>query len=153
MKRVLYCSTILPVLIIFVLIIFFSVSPALAQVQTRVRVIQASNTGSTIANPLRDLHGQIGSLFNFSSYQLLKDETVTLSPNRPVEISTHPGATLQIELTKTPKKDVAEVRVKVKREGSEILNTLLKLSPGKTVSIGGPKHGDVTIILAITARF
>jgi hypothetical protein len=148
MKRVLYCSTIL-----LALIIFFSVSPALAQVQTRVRVIQASNTGSTIANPLRDVHGQLGSLFNFSSYQLLKDETVTLSPNRPVEIPTHPGATMQIELTKPPKKDVAEVRVKVKREGSEILNTLLKLSPGKTVSIGGPKHGDGTIILAITARF
>jgi hypothetical protein len=147
MKRVLYFSTLLLVLI------FFSASPAFAQVQTRVRVIQASNTGSSIANPLKDVHGQIGSLFNFSSYQLLKDETVNLSPNRPVEIPTHPGASLLLELTKKPKKDVAEVRVRVKREGSEILNTLVKLSPGKTVSIGGPKHGDGTIILAITARF
>ncbi len=135
-----------------VLIVFFA-SPAHAQVQTRVRVIQASNTGSTTANSLKDIHGQIGSLFNFSSYQLLKDETVTLSPNRPVEIPTHPGASLQLELTKKPKKDVAEIRVRIKREGSEILNTLLKLSPGKTVSIGGPKHGDGTIILNITARF
>jgi hypothetical protein len=137
----------------FLVLIVFFVSPALAQVQTRVRVIQASNTGSTTANSLKDVHGQIGSLFNFSSYQLLKDETVTLSPNRPVEIPTHPGASLQLELTKKPKKDVAEVRVRVKREGSEILNTLVKLSPGKTVSIGGPKHGDGTIILNITARF
>ena len=137
----------------FLVLIVFFVSPALAQVQTRVRVIQASNTGSTTANSLKDVHGQIGSLFNFSSYQLLKDETVTLSPNRPVEIPTHPGASLQLELTKKPKKDVAEIRVRVKREGSEILNTLLKLSPGKTVSIGGPKHGDGTIILNITARF
>jgi len=137
----------------FLVLIVFFVSPALAQVQTRVRVIQASNTGSTTANSLKDVHGQIGSLFNFSSYQLLKDETVTLSPNRPVEIPTHPGASLQLELTKKPKKDVAEIRVRIKREGSEILNTLLKLSPGKTVSIGGPKHGDGTIILNITARF
>ena len=137
----------------FLVLIVFFVSPALAQVQTRVRVIQASNTGSTTANSLKDVHGQIGSLFNFSSYQLLKDETVTLSPNRPVEIPTHPGASLQLELTKKPKKDVAEIRVRIKRGGSEILNTLLKLSPGKTVSIGGPKHGDGTIILNITARF
>ncbi len=141
-----YCTALL-------VLIFFSAATAHAQVQTRVRVIQASNTGSSTANSLKDIHGQIGSLFNFSSYQLLKDETVTLSPNRPVEIPTHPGASLQLELTKKPKKDVAEIRVRIKREGSEILNTLLKLSPGKTVSIGGPKHGDGTIILNITARF
>jgi hypothetical protein len=141
-----YCTALL-------VLIFFSAATVHAQVQTRVRIIQASNTGSTIAPSLRDFRNQIGSLFNFSSYQLLKDETVTLSPNRPVEIPAHPDASLQLELTKKPTKDVAEIRVRVKQKGSEIINTLLKLSPGKTMSIGGPKHNEGTLFFAITARF
>ena len=134
------------------ILIFLSASTVFAQIQTRVRVIQASNAGSTIDPSLRDVHDQLGSLFSFTSYRLLKDETGSLSPNRPVDIPTHPGRALEIELIRK-QKDVAEFRVKIKRERTEILNTQVRLSPGRTVVIGGPKHGDGTIILAITARF
>ena len=134
------------------ILIFLSASTGLAQVQTRVRVIQASNAGSTIDPSLRDVHDQLGSLFSFTSYRLLKDETASLSPNRPVAIPTHPGTALEIELIRK-QKDVAEFKVKIKREKAEILNTQVRLSPGRTVVIGGPKHGEGTIILAITARF
>ena len=146
MKRFASFSTFLLILI------FLSASTVFAQVQARVRVIQASNAGSTIDPSLRDVHDQLGSLFSFTSYRLLKDETTTLSPNRPVDIPTHPGRALEIELIRK-QKDVAEFRVKIKRERTEILNTQVRLSPGRTVVIGGPKHGDGTIILAITARF
>ena len=146
MKRFASFSTFLLVLI------FLSASAVFAQVQTRVRVIQASNAGSTIDPSLRDVHDQLGSLFSFTSYRLLKDETVSLSPNRPVAIPTHPGTALEIELIRK-QKDVAEFKVKIKREKAEILNTQVRLSPGRTVVIGGPKHGEGTIILAITARF
>jgi hypothetical protein len=134
------------------ILIFLSASTVFAQVQTRVRVIQASNTGSTIDPSLRDVHDQLGSLFSFTSYRLLKDETVSLSPNQPVSLPTHPGTALEIELIRK-QKDVAEFKVRIKRERTEILNTQVRLSPGRTVVIGGPKHGDGTIILAITARF
>jgi len=127
----------------------FSASLVFAQVQTRIRVIEASNVGSSIDSSLRDVHGQLGSLFSFSSYRLLKDETVTLSPNQPISVPVHPGRSLEVTLIKQ-QRDTAEVRVKIKREGTDILNTLVRLSPGRTVSIGGPKHGEGVIIIALS---
>jgi hypothetical protein len=125
---------------------------AFGQVQTRVRIIQASNSGATIDPSLKDIHGQLGSLFNFTSYRLLRDEGLSLSPGRPLEINAHQGIGLEIGLVRK-ERDVAEYRVQIKRDGREILDTQIRLSPGRAVFIGGPKHGDGTIILAITARF
>jgi hypothetical protein len=140
-------------LFILVLIIFIlSASMAFAQVQTRVRVIQASNAGSSIDSSLRDVTDQLGSLFNFSSYRLLKDETVTLSPNQPVSVPVHPGRFLELTLIRQHHR-TAEVRVKIKREGMDILDTQVRLSLGRTVCIGGPKHGEGVIIIALSARF
>ena len=141
-----------PFLIFLLIILFFSPSTVFAQVQTRVRIIQASNVGATIDPSLRDLHDQLGSLFSFTSYRLMKDESLSLSENKSVEIAAHQAVSLDINLIRKHR-DSAEFRVKIRREGTEILNTQLRLSPGRTVVIGGPKHGEGTIILAITARF
>jgi hypothetical protein len=54
-----------------------------AQVEIRVRVMEASNVGSGIDSSLKDLHGQLGSLFNFNSYRLLKDENVNSHRQSP----------------------------------------------------------------------
>jgi hypothetical protein len=124
---------------------------AFAQVQTRVRMIQASNMGSSIDPSLRDVTDQLGSLFNFSSYRLLKDETVTLSPSQPVSVPVHPGRSLEVTLIKQHQHAV-EVRVRIKREGTDILDTQVRLSPGRTVCIGGPKHGEGVVIIALSAR-
>ena len=124
------------------------ISTASAQVKTRVRMIEASNVGSNIDPSLRDVTSQIGSLFSFSSYRLLKDETVTLQKDQPISIPVHPGRSLELTLTRQ-KRDGAEVRVKIKREGSDVLNTQVRLTPGRIVSIGGPKHGEGTILIAL----
>jgi hypothetical protein len=128
------------------------VSTALGQVQTRVRIIEASNVGSSIDPALRDVHDELGSLFNFTSYKLLRDESLSLTPNRPSEINAHQGVSLEITLTNQQKKK-AVYQIRILRQGSEILDTKVRLSPGKTVLIGGPKHGQGSIILAISARF
>ena len=136
---------------VFVLAPLF-VSTALGQVQTRVRIIEASNVGSSIDPALRDVHDELGSLFNFTSYKLLRDESLSLTPNRPSEINAHQGVSLEITLTNQQKKK-AVYQIRILRQGSEILDTKVRLSPGKTVLIGGPKHGQGSIILAISARF
>src|SRR4030043_426174 len=46
-----------------------------------------------------------------------------------------------------------DMRVKIKREQMDILNTQVRLSPGRTVSIGGPKHGEGVIIITLSAQF
>jgi len=138
-------------ILVLILILFYT-PMSLAQVQTRLRVIQASNVGSSIDPSLKDLHGQLGSLFSFTSYRLLRDEFLSLSPNRPAQIPVHKERALEITLI-GQHREISELRVKIKREGMDILNTQVRLYPGRTVLIGGPKHGEGVVILALSARF
>jgi len=134
------------------LLLLFYASPAFPQIQVRVRMIEASNTGSTIDPSLRDVHDELGSLFNFTSYRLLRDEHLSLTAQRPIDIATHSGVSLEIFLLRQIR-ETGEFRVRIRRDGKEILNTQVRLPQGRTVLIGGPKHGQGIIILAISARF
>jgi len=129
-----------------------SASLSYAQVQVRLRVFEASNVGTGIDSSLRDMRDQFKPLVDFSSYRLLKEETPTLYPNRPVSSPAHPGRMIELTLIRQDK-NVADVRVKIKREQMDILNTQVRLSPGRTVSIGGPKHGEGVIIITLSGQF
>lgn len=137
----------------FVILILLS-SPffgavAFAQVQVRVRAMEASNVGSGFDASLRDLHDQLGSLFSFSSYRILKDENVNLSLNQSVSLPIPSDRSLELTLI-NQQRVAAEVRVKISREGRDLLTTLVRLAPGRSVSIGGPKKGESTIIIALS---
>src|SRR4030042_5572697 len=139
--------------IILTLILILLPSIPFAQVQTRLRVIRASNVGAGFDPVLTDVHSQLGSLFNFTSYRLLRDESLSLSLNQPVSISAREGKiTIEINLLRL-QKGSSELRIRVIREGKEILNTQVRLSPGRTVLIGGPKLREGVIIYALSARF
>ncbi len=140
---------------IFLFIFVFSLlSPSLshAQVQAHLRVFEASNVGTGKDSSLRDMGDQFKSLLSFSSYRLLKEETVTLRPDQPAIVPLHEGRSMELILT-GQRRDVAEVRVKIKREQADVLDTKVRLSPGRTVSIGGPKHGQGVIIITLSAQF
>lgn len=127
-------------------------STAPAQVQARLRVIEASNVGSAIDPSLRDLHGQLGSLFRYTSYRLMRDERLNLSPNQPASVPIHEGRSIEVtQVGLQP--NMAEIRVRIRRDGTDLLNTQVRLSPGRTVLIGGPKHGEGVAILALSANF
>jgi len=141
------------------LIVFFSLlfilftSVAFGQVQIRLRVIQALNVGQSIDPSLKELHDELKTLFSFTSYRLMRDENLNLSLNQPFRIPVHKGKTF-IETTLVGQhKNVAELRIRVNREGTDILNTQVRLSPGRTILVGGPKHGEGVIIYALYARF
>jgi hypothetical protein len=137
----------------FSLLFLFFTSVAFAQVQTRLRVIRASNVGQGVDPPLKELHNELKTLFNFTSYRLLRDENLSLSLNQPASISAREGRII-MEITLVGLyKNVAELRIRVNREGTNILNTQVRLSPGRTVLIGGPKLQEGVIIYALSARF
>jgi hypothetical protein len=138
--------------IVFLILVLFSTSIALGQVQTRLRVIQASNIGHNIDPSLRDVYRELGSLFSFTSYRLLRDETLDLILNQPVTISAHPGRSMEVSLIGL-RRDIAKLRIRVVREERDILNTEVRLLPGRTVLIGGPRHGEGVIIYAVSAHF
>jgi len=138
-------------LVAFFVFSFFSISTALAQVKVRMRVIQASNVGQNIDPSLKDVHHELGSLFSFTSYRLLREETLNLNLNHPVSISAHPGRFMEVTLVEL-QRGAAKLRIRVIREGKDILNTQVRLSPGRTVLIGGPRHGEGVVIYAVSAR-
>ncbi len=132
---------------------FFSISTASAQVQVRIRVILASNVGQTIDPSLSDVHKELGSLFNFTSYRLLRDEPMNLVPNRTVTVQgRRPGRFMEVTLVGSHR-DNAQLRIRVIREGVDILNTQVRLSSGRTVLIGGPRYGEGVVIFAVSSRF
>jgi hypothetical protein len=138
--------------IVLLILVLFSTSIALGQAQTRIRVIQASNIGHNIDPSLRDVYRELGSLFSFTSYRLLRDETLDLILNQPVTISAHPGRSMEVSLIGL-RRDIAKLRIRVVREERDILNTEVRLLPGRTVLIGGPRHGEGVIIYAVSAHF
>ncbi len=139
-------------ILIFIITLFLLPSFSYAQVQTRLKVFEASNVGAGTDSSLKDMRDQFKSLFSFSSYRLLKEETLTLYSNQPASVPVPPGRTIELTLT-GQQRNVAEVIVKVKEERTDVLNTKVRLSPGRTVSIGGPKYGEGVIIITLSAQF
>jgi len=140
---------------IFIFIItFFLLLPSFscAQVQTQLKVFEASNVGAGTDSSSKVMRDQFKSLFSFSSYRLLKEETLTLYSNQSASVPVPPGRTIELTLT-GQQRNVAEVIVKVKEERTDVLNTKVRLSPGRTVSIGGPKYGEGVIIITLSAQF
>ena len=144
-------KSILLITLVLILSLPLSVT-ALAQVQARIRIIQASNTGTTVDESLRDVYRELGSLFNFTSYRLMKDLDLNLVGNKPQTVPLHGNRSLEVTLVGEYKK-MAELRLRIFRGGTTVLNTQVRLAPGRTVIVGGPKHGDGVAIFAISARF
>ena len=137
----------------FFIVSFFSLPTAFAQVHVRMRVILASNAGQDIDPSLRDVHRELGSLFSFTSYRLVRDESLNLSLNQLARITGRTGkAFLEVTLV-GQHKNVAELRLRVVREGTEILNTQIRLFSGRTVVVGGPRHGEGVVIYVISGNF
>jgi hypothetical protein len=135
-----------------ILFLFFA-SAASAQMNVRLRVIVASNDSRAVDSSLRDLHRQLGSLFNFTSYRLIREDHLALYPSLPAAIQARPGRFIELTLVRQYRES-AELKIRVIRERRDILNTMVRLSPGRTVLIGGPRHGDRVIIFALSdARY
>lgn len=117
------------------------------------RVILASNAGQEIDPALRDVHKELGSLFTFTSYRLVRDESLNLSLNQPAKIIGRTGkAFLEATLVKLHR-NMAELKLRVVREGTEILNTQVRLFSGRTILVGGPRYGEGVVIYAIYGNF
>ena len=137
----------------FFVVSFFSLPTAFAQVQVRIRVILASNAGQEIDPSLRDVHKELGSLFSFTSYRLVRDESLNLSLNQPAKITGRTGKAFLEATLVGLHRNMAELRLRVVREGTEILNTQVRLFSGRTILVGGPRYGEGVVIYAIYGNF
>jgi hypothetical protein len=148
MKKITFC------LIVVFTFLFFFTSISFAQIQVRMRAIHASDLDSNVDPTLRDLHKEMKSLFSFTSYRLMREEMLNLPMNQPVTFFSREGR-IDVEVTLVGlHKGTAEVKIRVTSEGSQVLNTQVRLSSGRTVLVGGPKHrrGGVVIYALYAPR-
>jgi len=140
--------------LIFISIPFFTFSSVtFGQVQTRLKVIRASSAGQEIDPSLKELHNELKTLFSFTSYRLLREENLTLSLNQPVSITAREGRIIWEGTLVGLHRGVADLKIRVLREGKEVLNTQVRLSPGRTILVGGPRIKDGVIIYALYSHF
>ncbi len=141
-------------ILISISILFLSLSSiTYAQIQTRLRVVRASSIGHEIDPSLKELHKELKTFFSFTSYRLLREENLTLSLNKPVSITAREGRIIWEATLVGLHRGLAEVRIRVVSEGRETFNTQVRLTPGRTILVGGPRIRDGVIIYALFAKF
>jgi hypothetical protein len=121
------------------------------EVGVGIRVILASHQAKGIDARLQDIQKNLGTLFNYSSYQLLQERSLLLSEGETDQLPLADNKELQIKLI-LEQGGTAEIAVEILRAGRGIFKTTAKLKKGGTLLIGGPKHEDGVLILAIAAQ-
>lgn len=116
-----------------------------------IRVILASHQAKGIDARLQDIQKNLGTLFNYSSYQLLQERSFLLSERQSDQLPLADNKDLHIQLIQE-QGGTAEIAVEILRAGKGIFKTTAKLKKGGTLLIGGPKHDDGVLILAIAAQ-
>lgn len=117
-------------------------------VEIGVRVILASHQSQDIDTQLEDIQKNLDTL-NYSSYRLLQEHTFLLTKGEVGQIPLTGNKELRIQLLQE-QGGTAEIAVEILRAGFN--KTTAKLKKGGTLLIGGPKHEDGVLILAISAQ-
>ena len=115
-----------------------------------VRVILASHQGTAMDARLQDIQKNLDTL-NYSSYQLLQERSFLLAQGQSGQLPLAGNKELQVKLLQE-QGGTAEIAVEILQGGKGIFKTTAKLKKGGTLLIGGPKHEEGVLILAIAAQ-
>jgi len=132
------------------------VAPALAvedkNCQLRVSAIVATNSGRP-EKELDEFHKRWRSLFHYSSYKLLKDETKNVKWRTRAGFDI-PGGRYLVVSPRGPSEDGKLIMLKILvLEGSRPLaDTVVTLKNEGSVVVAGPKHEEGILLLSIGAR-
>jgi len=115
-----------------------------------VRVILASHQEKALDARLQDIQKNLDTL-NYSSYQLLQERSFRLAQGQSGQLPLAGNKELHVKLLQE-QGGTAEIAVEILQGGKGIFKTTAKLKKGGTLLIGGPKHEEGVLILAIAAQ-
>ncbi len=127
--------------------------PVAAQgpVALRVQVIYAANQSGGVDARLGNLAGELQRTFRYTTYQLLEAPQGSAVLNQPWRVALPDSRALEITPTAI-QGDQYSLRVQVLAGGAQpLLSTVVRLRRGATVLVGGPKHQQGVLIIAISA--
>jgi hypothetical protein len=138
-----------------------SAAPAMAQsgkvdmdagsaVELRIAAVVASNSGQNFDQRLASFRRQFDSLFQYSSYRLLREERRRVEWRREAEFQLPHGRYLVV-IPRGYKDGRVSLNLMLMQGSRPLLNTVLALRNRGTFLVGGPHHGDGVLIIAIGA--
>jgi hypothetical protein len=124
---------------------------ALAQdrVMTAVKVIQASTRSRSVDPALRQIVPELESVFKYTEYTLLQDQTLSLAFQQQGRIRLPAQRTLQLAPTGSQGGRI-QYDIQILHKRKSVFQTRVLLKNNRSMTIGGPRSGDGVLLFHIT---
>jgi len=117
-----------------------------------VKVVLASQDKEYIDPSLSDLAKELQSVFRYSSYRLLGQDSMSLSLDQTGTASLPGGRSLKITPLET-KEDRVTLRLEIIKDGRQIFQTQARLLNRSSITVGGPKYQGGYLLFNIFGSF
>lgn len=109
------------------------------KIQIVVKTVLASQDEDYIDPSLSDLAKELKSLFRYSSYRLLGQESTSLKQGQTGTMSLPGGRSLKITPLET-RGDRVTLSLEIIKDGRQIFQTQARLLNRSSITVGGPKY-------------
>ena len=135
--------------ICFLVSLFPNISIAGNAVRTDVRVIHASQGQTFIDSELRDLAEELGSVFKYTSYRLIKTKSMVLNNSQQGVVNIPNKRSLVVTPIKISGKKI-KYQISIFKSGEQIFGTQILLKDQRSITIGGPKFKNGYLLFNIS---
>jgi hypothetical protein len=119
-------------------------------VEVRIGAVVASNAEQTFDPRLASLRKQFDSLFPFTSYRLIKEETRRVAWGRQAGFDL-PGGRYLLVIPREYKDGRVSMKLILVESSRPLIDTVLGLRNQGTFLVAGPRHQEGRLIIAIGA--
>ena len=119
-------------------------------VEIRIGAVFASNTEQSFDQRLATMRRQFDTLFPYTSYRLIKEELRTVTWGRQAGFDL-PGGRYLLVIPREYKDGRVSMKLMLVEGSRPLFDTVVSLRNQGTFLIGGPRHQDGVLIIAIGA--
>jgi hypothetical protein len=119
-------------------------------VELRIGAVFASNTEQSFDQRLATMRRQFDTLFPYTSYRLIKEELRTVAWGRQAGFDL-PGGRYLLVIPREYKDGRVSMKLMLVEGSKPLFDTVVGLRNQGTFLIGGPRHQDGVLIIAIGA--
>ena len=116
------------------------------------KIVLASQDEEYIDPALSDLAKELQSVFRYSSYRLLGQDSMSLTMDQTGTASLPGGRSLKITPLET-KGDRVTLRLEIIKDGRQIFQTNARLLNRSSITVGGPKYQGGYLLFNIFGSF
>lgn len=121
-------------------------------INLNIKTILASRSKTATDPRISSLTRQFQPVFNYSSYELLKQENLSINTNSTHRI-TLPGDMIMEIASQGITGNRISLKLKILRKNRQIFKTMIQLRNDSSVTIGGPEYKKGNLLFNIFASF